>query len=141
MKIGYSDHSSDLLTPVIAASKNIDVIEVHVTKSIHYKVQIIKVHFNIRNFSKYVKLIRKSEIILGSHNKKITKSEQKNYKHVTKRLFMRKDILADQILQDCHIACKRSNSGLLASEYHKIINKKVNKNIKKDSRILLRDLK
>ena len=141
MKIGYSDHSSDLLTPVIAASKNIDVIEVHVTKSNTLQGPDHKSSLNIRNFSKYVKLIRKSEIILGSYNKKITKSEQKNYKHVTKRLFIRKDILADQILQDCHIACKRSNSGLLASEYHKIINKKVNKNIKKDSRILLRDLK
>ena len=44
MRLGYSDHSADFITPIIATSKNIKFIEVHVTKS--NKLSIL-VEFNL----------------------------------------------------------------------------------------------
>ncbi len=140
MQIGYSDHSNNFLTPIMAVSKNIKYIEVHVTKSNRLQGPDHSSSLNIKDFNKYVQLIKKAEIILGNSIKKLTPSEKKNYKHVTKRLFLRKNIRSGQILKDEYIACKRSNSGLLASEYSKVINRKVKTNISKDSKILLKDL-
>ena len=140
MRLGYSDHSTDFVTPVLASSKKIKFIEVHVTKSNKLSGPDHESSLNINNFKKYVQLIRKSEIALGSSTKKITFSERKNYRHVIKRLFLRKDISSGQILKDEHIACKRSASGICAKNYSDVLNKKVKKDLKKDSKLYLRDL-
>ena len=140
MKLGYSEHSADFITPIIATSKNIKYIEVHVTKSNKLSGPDHESSLNINNFKKYVQLIRKSEIALGSSTKKITFSERKNYRHVIKRLFLRKDISSGQILKDEFIACKRSTSGICAKNYSDVVNRKVKKDLKKDSKLNLRDL-
>ena len=140
MRLGYSDHSTDFVTPVLASSKKIKFIEVHVTKSNKLSGPDHESSLNINDFKKYVQLIRKSEIALGSSTKKITFSERKNYRHVIKRLFLRKDISSGQILKDEHIACKRSASGICAKNYSDVLNKKVKKDLKKDSKLYLRDL-
>ncbi len=140
MKLGYSDHSGDLIVPIIASSKHIKYIEVHVTKSNKLSGPDHKSSLNINNFKKYVSLIKKSEIALGSSSKNITSSERKNYRHVIKRLFLRKDISSGEILRDEYIACKRSNTGMSANKYSLVINKKVKKDLKKNSKIYLRDL-
>ena len=136
MKIGYSDHSKELITASLVSAKNINVIEVHVTKSNKMNGPDHSSSLNIDTFKKYVQVIKKSEIALGSFKKHITNSEKKNQKQVVKRLFIRKDIDSGQILKDEYIACKRSNSGILASEYSNIINKKVNKSLKKGTRLV-----
>ena len=136
MKIGYSDHSKDLITAPLVTAKNINIIEVHVTKSNKMIGPDHSSSLDIDAFKKYIQIIKKSERALGSFNKKITKSENKNQKQVVKRLFIRKDIESGQILSDEYIACKRSNIGILASEYSAIINKKVNKSLKKGTRLV-----
>ena len=140
MRLGYSDHSADFITPIIATSKNIKFIEVHVTKSNKLSGPDHESSLSINDFKKYVQLIRKSEIALGSSTKKITFSERKNYRHVIKRLFLRKDISSGQILKDEFIACKRSTSGICAKNYSDVVNRKVKKDLKKDSKLNLRDL-
>ena len=72
MRLGYSDHSADFVTPVLASSKKIKFIEVHVTKSNKLSGPDHESSLNINDFKKYVQLIRKSEIALGSSTKKIT---------------------------------------------------------------------
>ncbi len=140
MDIGYSDHSGVSITPIIASAKNIKYIEVHVTKSNKMTGPDHSSSLNIPNFKKYVQLIRKSELALGSSTKKLTVSEKKNHKHIIKRLFLRKNISSGQILNDDFIACKRSNTGLSADKYSSIINKTVKKDLRKGSKIFLKDL-
>ena len=91
MRLGYSDHSADFITPIIATSKNIKFIEVHVTKSNKLSGPDHESSLNINNFKKYVQLIRKSEIALGSSTKKITFSDTTltKIKNLVKKYFTR----------------------------------------------------
>tara|TARA_B100000959_G_C14964055_1_gene616982 strand:- start:822 stop:1913 length:1092 start_codon:yes stop_codon:yes gene_type:complete len=138
INIGYSDHSHNLLTPVVAAAKGISMIEVHVTKSHSLAGPDHKSSLNFPELKIYINNLRKAELMLGSYNKIVTSSEKNNKKYVTKRLFFKKIIKKGQLITDTHLACKRSLGGILSSQYPQIINKKITKNFKKDSKVNLK---
>ena len=67
--MGYSDHSSSILTAVLSASIGAKVIEKHFTLN---KKSIGPDHsssLNPSEFKKMIKLIRETEVILGSSKK------------------------------------------------------------------------
>ncbi len=140
-KIGYSDHSSNMLTPIIAVTKRACIIEVHVTKSKNLSGPDHKSSLNFKEFLQYVKNIRMTEIILGHSKKMITKSEKKNMKYVLKKIFSEKTIESNSRISDSDIFCKRSLVGIPAYQYSNVINKKTKKRINENQAIKSRDIK
>ena len=140
-KIGYSDHSCNFITPLLAMGKEISVIEVHVTKNHSLKGPDHRSSLNFLEFKKYNMNIRDAETILGSSNKVATKSENINKSTVTKNLFFKIDIKKGTIIRDIHIESKRSKTGVSSSKYSSIINKTVTKNYKKDTKINIKHIK
>ena len=138
INVGYSDHSHNLLTPIAVAAKGISMIEVHATKSNSLEGPDHKSSLNFQELKIYISNLRKAETMLGSYNKTITPSEKNNKKFVTKRLFFKRTIKKGQLITDAHLACKRSLNGILSSKYSQIVNKKVTKDFKRDSKINLR---
>ena len=87
MDIGYSDHSNDTNTAVILSTKNVSIIEVHVTPDNNLNGPDHKASLSYQSFAKYVKNIEKTHIMLGKYIKNVTCSERRNIKVVRKKLF------------------------------------------------------
>ena len=138
MKIGYSDHSNDMLTPIIATSKNIDVIEVHVTVDKNLAGPDHVCSLDMQQFSEYVQKIRKTEIILGKNIKRPTKSEIKNIKSVRKSLVINQDLCKSSKLSIQNLTVKRPGNGIPALFYNDYLGKILKRNLKKDH-ILTKD--
>ena len=141
ISIGYSDHSNNPLTPIIASSKNISVIEVHVTldKSLPGPDHLCSL--NPQEFEDYIRNIRNTELILGSEIKKSTESEIKNKKNVRKSLIAKKDIIKGETISEDNMTVKRPGKGIPSLFYNTYLGKVVNKNIKANKFIRKNDIK
>ena len=140
-RIGYSDHSHNVITSLLAIGKGASVIEVHVTKDQSMKGPDHSSSLTFSEFKKYNQRIREAEIILGSDTKVATKSENINKSAVMKQLFFMIDIKTGALLEDRHMGCKRSKYGVPSSRYSDIINKIVTKDFKKNTKINIRYIK
>ncbi len=140
-KIGYSDHSNNVVTSLLAIGKGASVIEVHVTKNQSMSGPDHSSSLTFSEFKKYNQRIREAETILGSEIKVATKSENKNKSSVMKQLFFVMDIKKNVIIKDKHIGCKRSQSGVPASRYSDVIGRVVTKDFKKNTKINIRHIK
>ena len=133
VKVGYSDHSCNELTPVIATSLGISEIEVHVTIDKNMKGPDHLSSLDFSEFKKYVDDIRKCEIILGSDKKNITKSEKKNIAVARKSLVVNIDLKKGEKLTEKNLVLKRPGNGISPVYYYKYLNKRVKINLKKNT--------
>ena len=141
IKIGYSDHSNNLITPIIAAAKNVNAIEVHVTLDHNLPGPDHICSLNMRDFKKYIKNIRETEIILGSYEKTATKSEIKNIKIVRKSLIINKDLNKNDILSNKNLSVKRPGNGIPSLLYNQYLGKSLNRRLKKNHFLKKYDIK
>ena len=121
--IGYSDHSHNLITPIIATTMLASIIEVHITLDNQMDGPDHKSSLNMNMLKKYITNISDTITILGLGEKKITVSESKNSRVVKKYLYYSRDVQKGEILLDDMILCKRSNKGISSTEYHKVLGK------------------
>ena len=139
--VGYSDHSNNLITPIIAVSKNIEMIEVHITLDNSMSGPDHICSLNMIDFKKYVKHIRKTEIALGSFTKKATISELKNMKSVRKSLTLNMDLLKGERVTIDGLTAKRPEKGIPSINYTDYIGKIAKKSLKKGTFLKAKDLK
>ena len=133
INIGYSDHSCHKKTPIIAAAKNISMIEVHVTLDENQNGPDHQSSLNFNDFKDYVENIKQTEIINGSDNKSLTKSERINRLRARKSLILKKDIPIGKKIQETDICCKRPGNGLSPKYYYDIIGKILTKSYKRNT--------
>ncbi len=134
-EVGYSDHSSSLITPSIAVSLGCVVVEKHFTLSKNLKGPDHKASLEPQELFKMINFIRETEKILGSNNKVITKSEQKTKLLVRKSLVAYKNIKKGEIFSYNNITSKRPGNGISPFKIKKFLGKKSYKNFKKDQLI------
>lgn len=131
-EVGYSDHSSSIITPSIAIALGCKVIEKHFTLSKKLKGPDHKASLEPGELIKMISFIRDTENMLGSKNKIITKSEQKTKLLVRKSLVASKNINKGEIFSYKNITTKRPGKGISPFGIEKILGKKSFKNYKKD---------
>ena len=141
LKIGYSDHSNDIITPIIVSSKNIDVIEVHVTIDRKLPGPDHICSLDMKQFEQYVKNIRKTETMLGNSEKIPTKSEIKNIKSVRKSLVINQDLDKNDKLSYKNLTVKRPGSGIPSILYNQYLGKELKKNLNKNHVLKKNDIK
>ena len=141
MPIGYSDHSNNLITPIIATSKNISVIEVHVTMSKSLQGPDHKSSLDFKQLKQYVKNIRTTEIINGSFEKHITSSEMKNMSVIKKNLVYKNNIIKGKKISENDLISIRTNTGISSIEFCNIINKTLSRSVKKNTIVKKKDFK
>lgn len=140
---GFSDHSGNLFAGLAAISMNADFIEVHVTYS--------KNHFSPDSsssltFKEVAELVKGrdyiSEIINNPINKnKLDKVLIRHRKIFTKSIVLNKDLDKNHIIKISDLDLKKPNIGINAENIHKVIGKKLNKKIKKNTFLQLSHLK
>lgn len=130
--VGYSDHTLGLSVPIIATAMGAAVIEKHFTIDKSLPGPDHKASLEPDELKSMIKEIRKTEKVLGSFDKKPTKSEKKIMNLVRKSIVTKKDIEKGSIVSEDMIVIKRPGTGLNPSDLDKIIGKKARRYIAKD---------
>lgn len=130
--IGYSDHTLSIDLPSYAVSMGSSVIEKHFTLSRNLKGPDHKASLTPSELKKMIKKIRKTEVFLGSYEKKATTSEKKNMSIARKSIVASKYIKKGDLFSLFNLTCKRPGSGLSPMLIPKLIGKVSKKNYKQD---------
>ncbi len=137
LNVGYSDHSSSLISPTIAISLGAIIIEKHLTLNKNMNGPDHRISLNPKEFKTMVKNIRQTEIMLGNENKKVNFEELKLRKIARKIIVAKKKIVKGEKFSISNITAKRSSSGICASKFWQLINRKANRNFFKDQSITI----
>ena len=131
-EVGYSDHSSSIITPSIAVALGCKVVEKHFTLSKKLKGPDHKASLEPNELIKMIGFIRDAENMLGSQDKIITKNEQKTKLLVRKSLVASNNIKKGEIFSLKNIKTKRPGGGVSPFKIKKYLGKKSTKQFKKD---------
>jgi len=127
--IGFSDHSIGSSSAMLALALGSTVFEKHVTLNKKMKGPDHKASSNIQEFKKYVEDLKKAQSLLGSTEKKLTKSEKANIFFVRKSIVAKTDISKNDKFTVENITLKRPARGLSPLKWHKVLNRKAKKKI------------
>lgn len=135
--IGLSDHTDDIISSIAAIPYGVVAIEKHY--KINNKTKSVDSSFSIT--PEKLKLLKKFSFeIFMSQIKKAEKSE-KISKKLRRSIFAKKSLKKNDIINEDNIAVLRPNIGISASNYFKILGKRVRTNIKKNYPIFKNNLK
>jgi len=132
IRVGFSDHSESIITPMIAVLKGAEVIEKHLTLSNKLSGPDHKASLNIENFKKMLDLIKFAEDSVGFEKKTIKASEKKNIYFVKKSLVAKKDIKKGEKFNFDNLTAMRPQKGVPLDKLLFMIGKKSKKNYKKN---------
>ena len=135
LSVGYSDHSEGYLVSIVAASMGAKIIEKHFTSDKNMKGPDHKASLNPKELKTMIEMIRKIEIIKGSSNKELYKSEQKNVSIVRKSLVAKNKIRSGEIFSSNNITFKRPFNGKSPMEYWQMIGTRAEKDYEEDEPI------
>ena len=134
-KVGYSDHSLSLITPLIAVSLGASIIEKHFTIDRKLNGPDHKASLTGKELKEMIQKIRETEKILGSNKKIVTMSEKVNQKVIRRSIYANHFIKKGDIFSPKNLICLRPDTGISAIKWKKIIGKKASKNFKKNEKI------
>jgi N-acetylneuraminate synthase len=136
LRVGFSDHTEGYLASVIAVSLGCKIIEKHLTINKNLNGPDHKASLDPLEFSKMVKFIRKTELMLGNGKKKIEKCEIDTQKIARKSLVAKINILKNERFTTANLTVKRPGTGISASQFFKYIGRISKRNYKADSLIV-----
>jgi N,N'-diacetyllegionaminate synthase len=131
-KVGYSDHTIYREVPIIAVALGAKVIEKHFTISKKLKGPDHKASLSPKELIQTINDVKRSNLLLGSYEKKPSDSEKKNIKIIRKSLIAKSNIKKNELFSDQNIIFKRPQSKNNSTLYLKILGKKSKKSFRKD---------
>ncbi len=134
-QVGYSDHSTSLITPSVAVGLGCNVVEKHFTLSKNLIGPDHKASLEPRDLYKMISYVRETEKMLGLMKKVITQSEKKTKLLVRKSLIALKDIKKGDFFSYENITTKRPGTGISPFKIKDYVGKKSKKNFKKNQLI------
>mgnify|MGYP003976158295 CR=1 FL=1 len=128
-RIGFSDHTSDHIAPVVATSMGAEMIEKHVKLDDGIGLDS-KFSMKARDFKKLSKYCSIAKDSLGKIQYDLSKSEKKSVKN-KRSLYFGKDLLKNTIIKKEHLLRLRPGRGLKIKLIKSVIGKKLTKSVKK----------
>ena len=135
IRVGYSDHTLGIDVSVAAVAMGASIIEKHFTLDKTFDGPDHSASLSVNELELLVKKIREMEIILGSSEKHITKSEEENKIAARKSIVAKKNIKKGDILTEDLLTVKRPLDGVCASNWDNYIGIKASRNYKKNELI------
>lgn len=139
--IGFSDHSQNNNSSLIAIGLGARIIERHITLNKKLKGPD---HFSSddpNEFKKYVNQIRNAEKILGSYEKKVQKEEFEMKKISRKGIYYLSDIPSGKRVKLNNLQLLRPSTNLTVFEIKNLLKKKLKKNVSKNTALNKNDFK
>lgn len=128
-EVGFSDHTDDLLAPIIAYSKGASIIEKHIKLNDNYKTIDSQFSLSVKKFAQMIEMLKNTKLSFGSKKIRINKGE-KYAKKRKRSIFAITNIMKGEKFSKNNIDCLRPGYGADPKYFFKIINKKAKKNIK-----------
>ena len=141
LPIGFSDHSQNNNSSLIAIGLGARIIERHITLNKKLKGPD---HFSSddpNEFKKYVNQIRNTEKILGSYEKKVQKEEVEMKKISRKGIYYLSDIPSGRRVKLNNLQLLRPSTNLTVFEIKNLLKKKLKKNVSKNTALNKNDFK
>ena len=135
--VGYSDHTLGIEVPIAAVALGASVIEKHFTLDRSLQGPDHKASLEPQELKNMVTAIRNVEAALGSPEKKVTDSEEKNKLLVRKSIVALKEIKEGDLFSEDNLTVKRPGNGISAIKWLEVIGKKAPRNFKVDEIIEL----
>ena len=141
VSIGYSDHTLGLEVPIAAVALGAKIIEKHFTLDRSLKGPDHKASLEPNELKEMVIAIRNIEMaISGNGLKEASLSEKKNIYIARKSIHLSKDLTSGSIINEQDIISLRPGDGICTMNWENIIGKQVNKDLKKFTKLTLKDL-
>jgi N,N'-diacetyllegionaminate synthase len=140
VSVGYSDHTLGIEVPVAAVALGAEVIEKHFTLDPFMEGPDHKASLSPDDLIKMVKAIRNIENALGSSEKKISQSEQKNIIVARKSVHLARNLSAGHIIKESDLVMKRPGNGISPMKIKQIIGKSLKRPLKSDTMLQWEDL-
>jgi N,N'-diacetyllegionaminate synthase len=133
LPIGFSDHSQNKNSSLVAIGLGARIVERHITLSKKLKGPDHLSSDNPNEFKKYVNLIRNTEKILGTYEKKVQKEEIEMKKISRKGIYYLKNISKGKKIRLNDLHLMRPSTNLSIFEIKNLLKKKLKKNVFKNS--------
>ena len=141
VSIGYSDHTLGIEVPIAAVAMGAEVIEKHFTLNRNMKGPDHKASLEPNELKEMVIAIRNIEMaISGNGIKEPSLSEKKNIHIARKSIHLSQDLSSGSIITEKDIISLRPGDGICTMNWMDVIGKKVNKDLKKFTKLTLSDL-
>jgi len=141
LPIGYSDHTTGIIVPIMAATLGAEIIEKHFTLDKKLPGPDHKASLEPKELEEMISMVRMVKDILGNRVKKPTAEEQKIKKIARKSIVARVNIPKGFLIREEMLAIKRPGNGISPVYFNKIIGKKAKNDLKEDTLIKFTDLK
>ena len=137
VKVGYSDHTQGIEVPIAAVALGATVIEKHFTLDRNMEGPDHKASLEPDELIEMVKAIRNIEKALGTSEKKVSISEQKNTAVARKSIVAASEIKEGELFTETNLTVKRPGTGISPMKWEVIIGKVAKKNYQPDDLIEL----
>ena len=133
--VGYSDHTSNDIACIVSIGLGAKVIEKHFTLDKSMKGPDQSTSATPDEFSRLVKAIRSSELVLGSSIKQPCLIEKENMIGMRRSIVANKNIKKGEVMNELSITFKRPATGLNPKYFEELIGQRVTRNIAIDEQI------
>ena len=140
INIGYSDHTLGIEASINAVAYGAQIIEKHFTIDKNYSnFRDHKLSADPIEMMKLVKSVRRSSIMVGKYEKKISKGEKKNLKLIRRSFYAKVQINKGEKITINKIKYVRPFNRLSSTKIENILNKKAKSLIKKSHPIFIKN--
>ena len=141
VSIGYSDHTLGIEVSIAAVALGAEIIEKHFTLDRSLKGPDHKASLEPNELKEMVVAIRNIEMaISGNGLKEASLSEKKNIHIARKSIHLSRDLILGSVITEKDIIPLRPGDGICTMNWEDIIGKQVNKNLKRFTKLTLKDL-
>jgi len=129
-QVGYSDHTSDVITPALSVIAGASVIEKHFTYNKNQKIGDHKFSLSPAELTKMVKNVRFAEESKGLQKRIITSNEKKLQFFARKGIYLKKDKFKGEKIKYSDLIILRPQGYLSVDKLNFIKNKTLIKDVK-----------
>lgn len=140
VKVGYSDHTLGLEVPVAAVALGATIIEKHFTLDRRMDGPDHLASLEPTELKQMVDAIRNIEKALGRSEKVPTESESKNIVIARRSIHIISDLPKGHVITENDLIMKRPGNGISPMNINVVLNKVINKEVKKDHKLSVNDL-
>jgi sialic acid synthase SpsE len=130
--VGFSDHTTDFMSSVLAVSLGASIIEKHITLNKNYPGPDHPYSLEPDELKQFVQAIKNTELILGSSVKQVRKSEEENHLLARRSIIAASDIKKGEVITADKLVIKRPALGLHPQYLELVIGRKAKVDIPKD---------
>src|SRR5687768_9304272 len=123
--VGYSDHTTELISGAVAVSMGACVLERHLTYDKSAAGPDHAASSDPAEFAEYVRLVRLTERMRGTGPKRVLPIEQDVRAVSRQSLVLRRDVAAGRVIAEADLTVQRPGNGIPAADARRAIGRRV----------------